>query len=840
MYKQQGRAGEDRGNGQTKLISSTTIPLRCLLLRGNNLTDAGALALVPLVEASGSLAAIDLRGNRIGTKGELALKKVMACRVKGGALTNLRRRPEHQSCSKNLGIRVIAAYLTVDSIDVVEARDFIMRPAVRGMETLPRERASGQTGSTDLKHNARMFFCYWYHHINSFHYWWMFLQALTRSPWVHRVTSEEVSGSDAREGPISTGGVILRAKRRPMYTVRDRARVHAFKKIPPSGQTFPGKATLSPGPCSASGDRPEEYHAGNDDGGRAPAPGSSIGCRHDEYYDGQGACRRSCEINLTPTDLERPINMPVAASPMCTIDLRGCSRRPLPLPLAAVGESEQGELLPPPTPTPTRVEGPPPKQRRHDCGGVGLGTVRHQVGDPETCVNQNTFSEPGRVDAASTSRGHDGHVTRLMRTGLAANVMGSSSRRPRYNRRRKPAPRGEDCLYAPKSEAQELEDLTSLLSISRRIFSRTNGFEETHNLLEERRTQGATRAQTSPTSGDGKRPDSIGTEPDTSKPGLPRKVLVTGLGRSHSTSAPEENSQETDKYGQVPSSAGKGDTTASTKVARAERPQEGHKTSDVGVGKEAIDGEGYPADNAATSGQAPPASIRASHLGDIQCDDRTPLLPPTAEPYPHEESRVVISGNPFPAEDCDAIACRSTDDPPDGPACSSPPRAYPAICADERQTTTTTTASGSHHLEGAEKPAVVDDAATAGDIQYSNYQNGEDGWAYDEATSAWYAVDPLSYGTNGEGLGDNGGGWRYDEQTEAWYQDGPEDTSCVPVSTPTHVDTENTLEKDNGATGEEDRSDSRRRGSRRIPIALGSGDREKVRSTNREDRALDR
>ncbi|CBJ26670.1 expressed unknown protein [Ectocarpus siliculosus] len=724
MYEQQGGAGEDGRNGQNTLSSSAIMPLRCLLLRGNNLTDAGALALVPLVEASSSLAAIDLRGNRIGTKGELALKK-----------------------------------------------------------------------------------------------------ALTRSPWVYRVTSEEASGSDAREGSISTGGVVLRAKRRPMSTVRDRARAHAFKRIPPSNKTIPGKATIRPSPCSAGDDQPGEYHAGNDDGGRAPAHGSSIGCRQDENNDGQGASRQNCGSNLTPpTDMERLINTPIAASPICTIDLRGCSRRPLPLPLAAVGDFEQGERLSPQKPYPT-VEGSPSEQQRHGCGGVGRGSDRHQAGDAETCVNQNTSSVPRRVHAASTSRGQDGQVTRLMRTGLAANLMGSSSRRPRYTGRRKPASRGEDCVFAPKSEAQELEDLTSLLSISRRIFSRAEGFEETHNLPEERRTQGATRAPRSPSSENGKRPDSSGTEPDTSKSGLPGTALVAGLGRSHSTNAPEE----TDKCGQMPSSAGKGDTTASTKAARAERPHDSREA--------AIEGEGYPADSAAPSGEAPPASVSATHPRDMQCDDRTPEVPTTAKTYPHEENRVVITGNPFPAEDFDAIACRSTDDPPHEPAAASPPpRAYPAICADARQTTSTTTEGESHYLEGAEKDADVDDAASAGDVQYSTYQNGEDGWIYDEATAAWYAVDPLSYGTAAEGLGDSGGGWRYDEQREAWYQDGPQESSCVLVPTPTHVDTENTGEKDHGATGE-DRSGSRWRGSRRIPgrslEALGSGVREKdaVRST---------
>lgn len=64
-----------RGGNQRRAI----VPLSSLILRGNCVTDAGAVALAPLVEASHSLVEVDLRGNSIGKKGKLALKKVMAC-----------------------------------------------------------------------------------------------------------------------------------------------------------------------------------------------------------------------------------------------------------------------------------------------------------------------------------------------------------------------------------------------------------------------------------------------------------------------------------------------------------------------------------------------------------------------------------------------------------------------------------------------------------------------------------------------------------------------------------------------------------------------------------------
>lgn len=50
--------------------------LSVMVLRGNSLTDAGALALCPLVEASVTLKEIDLRDNLIGNTARMALKKV--------------------------------------------------------------------------------------------------------------------------------------------------------------------------------------------------------------------------------------------------------------------------------------------------------------------------------------------------------------------------------------------------------------------------------------------------------------------------------------------------------------------------------------------------------------------------------------------------------------------------------------------------------------------------------------------------------------------------------------------------------------------------------------------
>lgn len=53
------------------------VPLSVMVLRGNSLTDAGVLALCPLVEASATLKEIDLRDNLIGTTAQVALKKVV-------------------------------------------------------------------------------------------------------------------------------------------------------------------------------------------------------------------------------------------------------------------------------------------------------------------------------------------------------------------------------------------------------------------------------------------------------------------------------------------------------------------------------------------------------------------------------------------------------------------------------------------------------------------------------------------------------------------------------------------------------------------------------------------
>lgn len=63
-----------RHKGSSK--ASAVVPLGRLLLRGNNITDAGALALVPLLKESPHVTELDLRDNAIGKNGKMALKKV--------------------------------------------------------------------------------------------------------------------------------------------------------------------------------------------------------------------------------------------------------------------------------------------------------------------------------------------------------------------------------------------------------------------------------------------------------------------------------------------------------------------------------------------------------------------------------------------------------------------------------------------------------------------------------------------------------------------------------------------------------------------------------------------
>lgn len=69
-------SGEDGKNGADSSKLNAIVPLARLMLRGNNITDAGVLALVPLVEACATLQEVDLRGNAIGAEGTLALHKV--------------------------------------------------------------------------------------------------------------------------------------------------------------------------------------------------------------------------------------------------------------------------------------------------------------------------------------------------------------------------------------------------------------------------------------------------------------------------------------------------------------------------------------------------------------------------------------------------------------------------------------------------------------------------------------------------------------------------------------------------------------------------------------------
>lgn len=71
---------------QDQAQATRVVPLSRLILSGNYVTDMGALTLCPLVEASATLAEIDLRDTFIGRKGELVLKKVVTvtwCRLTG-------------------------------------------------------------------------------------------------------------------------------------------------------------------------------------------------------------------------------------------------------------------------------------------------------------------------------------------------------------------------------------------------------------------------------------------------------------------------------------------------------------------------------------------------------------------------------------------------------------------------------------------------------------------------------------------------------------------------------------------------------------------------------------
>lgn len=75
--KQRGEGNnQDRRNSANRSNAFPSVPLARLLLRGNDVSDSGALALAPLVKESPHLTAIDLRDNAIGSNGKLALKKV--------------------------------------------------------------------------------------------------------------------------------------------------------------------------------------------------------------------------------------------------------------------------------------------------------------------------------------------------------------------------------------------------------------------------------------------------------------------------------------------------------------------------------------------------------------------------------------------------------------------------------------------------------------------------------------------------------------------------------------------------------------------------------------------
>lgn len=543
--------------------------------------------------------------------------------------------------------------------------------------------------------------------------------------------------SDGKKG--RPGGLVLFAKRRSRSTASDRARAYAFEVFPPSSHTTPGRATAeNRGPLTASrldsvsddtdekqGAHPEMKKVGSNP---APAFEGSRGClgaaNNEGQEDGGG---KKCLHLMHPSALETSAACyatVVAAS--FKIDLRGCSKRPTLLPLATTCGSGAGDLSPPLNQT----AGLPPEakgdrrhvgRRRRTRTRVTAGGLKHPKG-------------PGRLDSAGT-----GSLSLHARQGTAdtaSDAVAAQMRSLRSAQHLTMVARGGggSCL----SEAQDTDELNSLLRMSRRIFSKAEAFEDVkyppqqHLGWRKRAPQGHR-----PGVAFYEQPGKIGPPMDANSPGESGKILGRGAARE-STSPPSV----------MVSSQPKQINAANTAPDVVEESRESSIEASKAIKEGAND------------------QAQLDHIV-TEVEERPS---PEAVP-PIESTRAPINGDgPWRARDGEGAASLARGYGPNFPS-----NEYTVFQPPE----------GSDAAQQLAKALPVVDSenlATVGDTaNWNEPREASDAgeWVYDEATASWYprvAAD--------DGQANNDQGWRYDEQSATWYQEeavpresGPQDPS---------------------------------------------------------------
>lgn len=672
------------------------------------------------------------------------------------------------------------------------------------------------------------------------------MQALACSPWVCRVTRKDVCSTNAsRRGERAEDGQILRAKRRLPPTARDRARAYAFERIPPSKVKNHEGTTVGIGgiaeqrpwttnrldPRCSSGDTEqkgdiEKLNASFTPAGLAHGAtvGSLIATKHGGH---SGRSGKQGQHLMPPAAVESSVSTPFAAAPSCKIDLRGCSKRSPPLPLAdAESEAERG--TPPAERTPTQVVGLPSDGRNGRRREVGRLRDRHR----------------GRIGLESGGHQNNGGHTARLTDGNAdppdlAVMAGAPLRSIRHSRWRKSITLDDRSLYPLKSEAEEIDELTSLLRVSRRIFSKAQGFEEVVKHSEDQRVSmarshaeqgswttalkmhrsgGAVSAQgenvelsrakgvggqlTSSAAGGNAPRERVLRVSNSSPPDRRLQSRRNGAGQGGSSSSrrgrvADHLACDPDK----PLLQGQSSQTALIRATGLEGPRgrgDGHdydaSHADVdGAHKAVVSVEGT---SAPFEGNRPSDASDMENSGGQMALDNTAVRP--------ENHRRVDGSLAVSFETTDPVSNKYHPvHPPEDSSSPPPPQPY-AEQADATQQADDIN-NALPFTEGGYTTEVVD-AANWYETQ-EEADNG--GWTYDEATSSWVASAIVGGETNDH----VDEGWRYDEQTSSWYQDesvwhimrDPHEPPIAQIPESAAVAADNANSSARGTSGDDDR-----------------------------------
>lgn len=705
------------------------------------------------------------------------------------------------------------------------------------------------------------------------------MQALACNPWVRRVTREDVcSRNVSRRGEGAQDGQILRAKRRRPPTATDRARAYAFERIPPSDAKNLEGAAAGIGNLAAprhpwtanrlnsecfSTDREEKEKIKNVTAifNSAPAHGAVAGCLF-ATKDGEhnGGSTEQGQRLMHPAAVEISDSPTLNFAPSCKIDLRGCSRRPLPLPLvAAESEAERGAS--PAEQTPSHGAGVPSDDRNDHHLEVGRLRDRHRERRGRKPGGNQSYS-PTVVGFGATSNCR--RTARLTNGNAEATspdvavMVGAPLRPLRRSRWRNVVARDDRSSCPLKSEAQDMDELTSLLRVSRRIFSKAEGFEEVDNRPQKQRASmasihngvvftqghhvelghtGGVCDQLGAGAAAGFAPrNSVPRKSNSPPPDCSLKSRRFGEGSGGNSSSrrsqvvgplihdPDESSQITlTRASVLKGSRGQGEGNDEN-PGNAESQRHRKSTIEGDGAHQAVDkAEGTPAPPVEVNDTSD-APDEENSVGQTAID-KTAVTP---ENHGHDDSSLPISAEAFdPTSNRNHAAHHPHGDWDSSPALQPFAEQYDAAqqAADMNNELTLT--------EEGYTTGVVDAANWLGSPEDNN--NG--GWAYDEATASWYASGIAGGETNdqGEGLDGVGGGWQYDEQTSSWYQGesvrhvrDPQELRIVRTPERAAIATDNVPDGAGGASGGEDRNTSRRGSSQKetgkLPLDLGVGE----------------